>query len=160
MSHSLLGPVLLAALVACSSTGVTPPSDSSTRSAADASPLGAFSVSLSVKDLAASRTFYEQLGFTVVGGDARGNWLILRSGTTTIGLFHGMFQGNLLTFNPGWSQLAEPLPRFEDIRSLQRRIEQQGVKLTTRADDGTKGPASFTLVDPDGNVILVDQHVQ
>lgn len=121
--------------------------------------LGAFSVSLAVKDIAASRAFYAKLGFTAVGGDVKQNWLILRNGLCTIGLFQGMFQGNLLTFNPGWSPLAEPLAQFEDVRSLQRRLEGQGVTPTTRADESTTGPGSFTLADPDGNVILFDQHV-
>lgn len=122
--------------------------------------LGAFSVSLAVKNLAASRAFYEKLGFRAVGGEAKQNWLILRSGTCTIGLFQGMFEKNILTFNPGWSPQAEPLAQFEDVRAIQRRLEQQGLVLQTRADESTKGPASLTLVDPDGNMILLDQHVQ
>jgi len=120
--------------------------------------LGAFSVSLAVKDLSASRAFYERLGFEQTGGDPAHNWLILRNGTTTIGLFQGMFEQNILTFNPGWSPAAEELESFTDIRELQRRLEEQGVTLLSRADPATEGPASFTLADPDGNVILVDQH--
>jgi catechol 2,3-dioxygenase-like lactoylglutathione lyase family enzyme len=120
--------------------------------------LGAFSVSLSVRDLAASRAFYAKLGFAPVAGDGR-SWQILRNGDCNLGLFQGMFEGNLLTFNPGWSHTAEPLARFTDVRELQRRLEAQGVALATRADPASTGPASFTLQDPDGNVILVDQHV-
>ena len=120
--------------------------------------LGAFSVSLSVKDLAASRAFYGTLGFEQVGGEASQNWLILRNGATTIGLFQGMFEGNLMTFNPGWNARAEDLEEFTDIRELQRRLLAAGVELTTKADESTTGPASLTLVDPDGNAILIDQH--
>lgn len=126
---------------------------------ASAMELGAFSVSLSVKDLAASRAFYETLGFRSVMGEPAQNWLILRNGTTTIGLFQGLFEGNILTFNPGWSPLAEPLPKFEDVRSLAARLEAAGIELSTRPDANSKGPASFVLQDPDGNTILVDQHV-
>lgn len=120
--------------------------------------LGAFSVSLSVKDIAASRAFYERLGFSVFGGDQSHNWLIMKSGDTLIGLFQGMFEGNLLTFNPGWDSEAKPLPTFTDVRDIQRRLKAEGVQLVTEADEGTTGPASFTVLDPDGNVILVDQH--
>ena len=121
--------------------------------------LGAFSISLAVKDLAASRTFYAKFGFSEVGGNADHNWLILRNGSTTIGLFQGMFEQNILTFNPGWDANAEPLAEFEDVRDLQRRLKAQGVQLTSEADESTTGPASFVAVDPDGNPILVDQHV-
>ena len=120
--------------------------------------LGAFSVSLSVKDIEASRRFYEHLGFSVFGGEQALGWLILKIGDHVIGLFQGMFEGNLLTFNPGWDQNAQPLPAFTDVRALQRELKVQGVPLTTEADEATTGPASFTLTDPDGNVILVDQH--
>lgn len=120
--------------------------------------LGAFSVSLSVKDIEASRRFYEHLGFSVFGGEQAQGWLILKNGDHVIGLFQGMFEGNLLTFNPGWDQNAQPLPAFTDVRALQRELKVQGVPLTTEADEATTGPASFTLTDPDGNVILVDQH--
>ncbi|MEA2025250.1 MAG: VOC family protein [Chloroflexota bacterium] len=122
-------------------------------------PLGAFSVSLAVKDLSASRGFYQKLGFAVVGGEAEQGWLILRSGTTTVGLFQGMFERNILTFNPGWDENAEPLDEYVDIRELQRRLEAQGVDFESRADESTTGPVSFIVVDPDGNPILVDQHV-
>ena len=121
--------------------------------------LGAFSVSLAVKDLAASRRFYEQLGFTPFHGEAAQNWLILKNGSHVIGLFQGMFDKNILTFNPGWDQAAQPLPSFTDVRELQRRLKQAGLKLMTEADESTQGPASIMLTDPDGNMILVDQHV-
>ncbi len=121
--------------------------------------LGAFSVSLAVKDLEASRDFYEKLGFEVVGGDASQNWLILRNGDHTIGLFQGMFEQNILTFNPGWDKEAQPLDSFTDVRELQRQLKAKGVVLHTEADENGSGPASFVAVDPDGNPILVDQHV-
>jgi len=137
----------------CACTTVQPPRSQNME-------LGAFSVSLAVKDLTASRAFYEKLGFQAVAGDPAQNWLILRNGTTNIGLFQGMFDKNILTFNPGWSQTAAPLAQFTDVRELQRQFEQQGLRLTTRADEATRGPASITLQDPDGNQILFDQHVQ
>ncbi len=121
--------------------------------------LGAFSVSLAVKDLGASRSFYEKLGFEVVGGDPSQNWLILRNGDHTIGLFHGMFEQNILTFNPGWDKLAQPVDSFTDVRELQRQLKASGIELQMEADESTTGPASFVAVDPDGNPILVDQHV-
>ena len=120
--------------------------------------LGAFSVSLAVKDLEASRSFYEKFGFKVFGGDAAQNWLILKNGDHILGLFQGMFEKNLLTFNPGWDQDARNLPSFTDVRELQRRLKAQGVALVSEADETTTGPASFVAVDPDGNPILVDQH--
>ncbi len=121
--------------------------------------LGAFSISLAVKDIEASRAFYEMFGFTVFGGDASQNWLILKNGDHTIGLFQGMFEKNTLTFNPGWDSNASALDTFTDVRDLQRQLKAQGVQLTTEADETTTGPASFLAVDPDGNPILVDQHV-
>jgi predicted lactoylglutathione lyase len=121
--------------------------------------LGAFSVSLSVKDLGASKAFYEKLGFSVFGGDAAQNWLIMKNGEHTIGLFQGMFPNNILTFNPGWDQSANTLDSYTDVRDLQRELKAQGVEIATEADESTKGPASFMIVDPDGNTILVDQHV-
>lgn len=124
-----------------------------------ATSLGAFSISLAVKDLTASRDFYRKLGFEPVGGKLEQNWLILRNGTATIGLFQGMFDRNLLTFNPGWDAECTPLDRFTDVRAVQKQLEADGVVLATRADEGTTGPASFVVVDPDGNPILVDQHV-
>ena len=122
--------------------------------------LGAFSVSLAVKDLAASRSFYEQLGFTTMGGDADHGWLILRNGSTTIGLFQGMFEKNILTFNPGWDQDANALESFTDVREVQAKLEAAGIELTTRADPDSTGPAHIILSDPDGNVIMLDQHVE
>jgi lactoylglutathione lyase len=121
--------------------------------------LGNFSVSLAVKDIAISRAFYEKLGFTVWGGEQEKNWLILKNGATIIGLFQGMFEHNLLTFNPGWDSDANTLPEFSDIRELQRDLKAQGVQLLSEADEATSGPASFMVTDPDGNQILVDQHV-
>lgn len=121
--------------------------------------LGAFSVSLSVKDIARSLDFYQKLGFKTVGGDAKQNWLILRNAEqTTIGLFQGMFEGNILTFNPGWDGECNALPQFDDVRSIQARLESSGLTLETRADVATSGPASITMRDPDGNAILIDQH--
>mgnify|MGYP003383764038 FL=1 len=119
--------------------------------------LGAFSVSLAVADLDASRDFYGRLGFTTFGGDGT-NWLILKNGDHVIGLFHGMFDRNLLTFNPGWDNNAQALDAFTDIRDLQRELKAQGVEFAQEADETTSGPASFVVVDPDGNPILVDQH--
>lgn len=121
--------------------------------------LGAFSISLAVKDIVASRAFYEKLGFEQVLGDQTQNWLILRNGETTVGLFQGMFERNMLTFNPGWNSQAEPLKEFEDIREIQRSLKAGGLALTSEADESTAGPASLTLIDPDGNPILIDQHV-
>jgi lactoylglutathione lyase len=121
--------------------------------------LGAFSVSLAVKDIEASRRFYEKLGFTVFGGDQAQNWLIMKNGDHVIGLFQDMFEKNILTFNPGWSQDAQPIGEFTDIRELQRQIKAQGIPLISQADENSTGPASLMLVDPDGNMILLDQHV-
>jgi catechol 2,3-dioxygenase-like lactoylglutathione lyase family enzyme len=121
--------------------------------------LGAFSVSLAVRDLQASRAFYENLGFSAFAGDPSQNWLILRNGDHVIGLFQGMFEKNLLTFNPGWDQAAQPVEKFTDVRELQRRLKARGVSFASEADESTTGPASFVVVDPDGNPILVDQHV-
>lgn len=121
--------------------------------------LGAFSISLAVKDLAASRAFYEKFGFQAFGGDPAQNWLILKNGDHVIGLFQGMFEKNTLTFNPGWDQSANPVDGFTDIRELQRRLKEQGVALVAEADETTQGPAYFMAIDPDGNPVLVDQHV-
>ncbi|MEW6718517.1 MAG: VOC family protein [Chloroflexota bacterium] len=121
--------------------------------------LGAFSISLAVKDIEASKSFYEKLGFKVFGGDASKNWLILKNGDHVIGLFQGMFEKNILTFNPGWDSNAQKLDTFTDVRELQRQLKAQGVEFVSEADEGTTGPASFVVVDPDGNSILVDQHV-
>ncbi len=121
--------------------------------------LGAFSISLAVKDLEASRRFYEKFGFDTFAGNAAQNWLILRNGDHVIGLFQGMFEKNILTFNPGWDQNAGNLSPFTDVRDLQRQLKAQGVTLQQEADESSTGPASFVAVDPDGNPILVDQHV-
>jgi catechol 2,3-dioxygenase-like lactoylglutathione lyase family enzyme len=121
--------------------------------------LGAFSISLAVKDLAASRAFYEKFGFQAFGGDPAQNWLILKNGDHVIGLFQGMFDRNTLTFNPGWDQNAQPVEGFTDVRELQRRLKEQGVELAAEADESTTGPAYIMAIDPDGNPLLVDQHV-
>lgn len=122
-------------------------------------PLGNFSVSLAVKDLAASRTFYQTLGFEAIAGDPARNWLILRNGNATIGLFQGMFERNTLTFNPGWDSAGNTLAEFTDVRELQRRLKLAGVEPVTAADESTTGPAHLMVIDPDGNPILLDQHV-
>ncbi|WP_378187108.1 VOC family protein [Aquimarina sp. W85] len=121
--------------------------------------LGAFSISLSVKDLDISQSFYEKLGFTVFAGDPTHNYLIMKNDNALIGLFQGMFTDNILTFNPGWDEEANPLKKFEDIRTIQQHLKSQGVPLEREADDTTTGPASIVIVDPDGNPILIDQHV-
>ena len=121
--------------------------------------LGAFSISLAVKDLAASRSFYEKLGFTVFGGNQDQRWLIMKNETTIVGLFEGMFEKNMLTFNPGWNSEAKPIPVFDDVRAIQRHLKVQGITLESEADEATTGPASFVVLDPDGNPVLVDQHV-
>jgi catechol 2,3-dioxygenase-like lactoylglutathione lyase family enzyme len=121
--------------------------------------LGAFSISLTVSDIKASQDFYEKLGFKVFGGDFSQNWLIMKNGDRVIGLFQGMFEKNMLTFNPGWDSNARKLDAFTDIRDLQRHLKEQGVEFLSEADDSTTGPASFVITDPDGNPILVDQHV-
>jgi lactoylglutathione lyase len=121
--------------------------------------LGAFSISLAVKDLAASKQFYEKFGFKAFFGEASKNFLIMKNGDHVIGLFQGMFDKNIMTFNPGWDQNAQKLAAFTDVRELQRQLKAQGVKLVKEADETTTGPASFVAVDPDGNTIVVDQHV-
>ncbi|MFK7862959.1 MAG: VOC family protein [Pseudohongiellaceae bacterium] len=121
--------------------------------------LGAFSVSLAVKDISASQAFYEKLGFIVVGGNPEDNWLIIRNKDHTIGLFQGMFDKNVLTFNPGWDSQCQPLENFTDIRDVQKQLKATGVDLLEEADESTSGPASCMLFDPDGNPILLDQHV-
>ena len=121
--------------------------------------LGNFSVSLAVKDIAASRAFYEKLGFRVLGGDQAQNWLILQNETSTIGLFQGMFDKNIMTFNPGWDRSCNTLPDFDDVRDIQKTLKDRGLALTAEADEATTGPASLMLLDPDGNTILIDQHV-
>ncbi|MBN1559002.1 VOC family protein [candidate division KSB1 bacterium] len=120
--------------------------------------LGAFSVSLAVKDIEASKQFYEKLGFAAFFGDQSQNWLIMKNGDCVIGLFQGMFDKNILTFNPGWNSEAQQIAEFTDIRELQRRLKARGVTMISEAE-GSSGPASFMIADPDGNTILVDQHV-
>ena len=121
--------------------------------------LGAFSISLAVKDIRVSRDFYSSLGFEDFGGDIDQNWLIMKNGPHIIGLFQGMFESNILTFNPGWDQEANTLASFTDIRDIQRHLKDQGIALISEADQTSTGPASCMLVDPDGNTILIDQHV-
>ena len=120
--------------------------------------LGVFSISLAVKDIEASRAFYEAFGFKTFGGNAEQGWLILKNGEHIIGIFQGMFEKNMLTFNPGWDSNAQNLPEFTDVRELQKQLKARGIKLQTEADESTTGPASFIAIDPDGNPILVDQH--
>lgn len=121
--------------------------------------LGAFSVSLAVKDLSVSREFYEKIGFETAFGHAERGYVIMRNGDHLIGLFQGMFEDNILTFNPGWDQDAKPLESFADVREIQQRVRAAGIELVTEADEDSTGPASFVIKDPDGNVILIDQHV-
>ena len=151
MRHLRSSLPLLAALCACSTSAPAP------RPAPNLD-LGAFSISLTVKDLAASREFYGKLGFTPTGGDGT-RWQVLRNGDHVIGLFQGLFPRNMLTFNPGWNQQAQPVTPFHDVRALQQVLLQRGLKLDTTADAATTGPASLVLTDPDGNPILIDQHV-
>jgi len=121
--------------------------------------LGAFSISLSVKDINVSKTFYEHLGFKVFAGDIKHNYLIMKNGNALIGLFQGMFEDNILTFNPGWDENANSLESFDDIRSIQKELMRNNIKLESQADENTLGPASMVLKDPDGNTILIDQHI-
>jgi predicted lactoylglutathione lyase len=121
--------------------------------------LGAFSISLNVKDIKTSKLFYENLGFSVFGGDIKQNWLIMKNENSIIGLFQGMFDHNILTFNPGWDESANKIDSFTDVRDIQRQLKDKGIKIETEADEHSSGPASFIVIDPDGNPILVDQHV-
>ena len=121
--------------------------------------LGTFSISLSVKDIHASRTFYESLGFVVFAGDIERNYLIMKNGDSLVGLFQGMFEGNILTFNPGWDSSAKPLDDFDDVRTIQQSLKEKGIQLEREADESTEGPASLVVMDPDGNAIQIDQHV-
>ena len=121
--------------------------------------LGAFSVSLSVKDIKASKQFYENLGFTVFAGDIEKKYLIMKNENSLIGLFQGMFENNILTFNPGWNENADKIESFDDVRAIQKQLKNKGIKLENEADENTSGPASFVIIDPDGNAILIDQHV-
>lgn len=121
--------------------------------------LGHFSISLAVKDLAASRAFYEKLGFERVFGEPEQNWLILQNGDSTLGLFQGMFEDNILTFNPDWDARAQELEDYDDVREIQKTLKERGLELASEVDESTSGPASLTLIDPDGNPVLIDQHV-
>ena len=121
--------------------------------------LGAFSVSLNVKDINVSKEFYEKLGFSKFAGDLQHNYLIMKNGNALIGLFQGMFENNILTFNPGWDVNANTVENFDDVRSIQKNFKENGIELQTEADEKTKGPASIVLTDPDGNSILIDQHI-
>jgi len=121
--------------------------------------LGAFSISLSVKDINVSKTFYEHLGFKVFAGDLKHNYLIMKNGNALIGLFQGMFEENILTFNPGWDENANTLESFDDVRAIQKELKSHNIKLESQADENTSGPASMVLKDPDGNTILIDQHI-
>lgn len=121
--------------------------------------LGAFSISLSVKDIKASKEFYEKLGFIVFAGDMKKNYLIMKNGNSLVGLFQGMFEKNMLTFNPGWDENANKLDAFDDVWDIQRQLKSNGIKIETEADEKSSGPGSFIVIDPDGNPILIDQHV-
>ena len=121
--------------------------------------LGAFSISLSVKDINVSKQFYENLGFSVFAGDIKMNYLIMKNGNSLIGLFQGMFENNILTFNPGWDENANKIQDFDDVRAIQQHLKEKGIKLETETDESESGPANFTVIDPDGNAILFDQHV-
>lgn len=121
--------------------------------------LGAFSISLSVKDLNASKEFYEKLGFSVFAGDFSKNYLIMKNGNALVGLFYGMFQNNILTFNPGWDENAQQMEQYDDVRSIQKHLKANGVSVMNEADENSSGPASFVIQDPDGNMILIDQHI-
>jgi lactoylglutathione lyase len=120
--------------------------------------LGAFSVSLNVKDIKVSKAFYEKLGFQTLGGDPAQNWIIMKNESCVIGLFHGMFEKNILTFNPGWNQNAENIDSFTDVRELQKQLKESGIKILFEAEENGEGPAHLTIEDPDGNPILIDQH--
>ena len=121
--------------------------------------LGAFSVSLSVNDLTVSRAFYENLGFSVFAGSMESNYLIMKNGNALVGLFHGMFEKNILTFNPGWDENASALESYTDVREIQKKLKKKNIKLETEADENSEGPANFVVIDPDGNTILIDQHI-
>jgi catechol 2,3-dioxygenase-like lactoylglutathione lyase family enzyme len=154
----LVAAAFICLLAACATTPVASPA-AARPDAPTPRSLGNFSVSLAVKDLGASRAFYEKLGFRMVGGDPLQNWVILQNDTATVGLFQGMFDRNVLTFNPGWDRSGATLTDFEDVRDLQRMLRDRGLTPAPGADESTPGPASFMVVDPDGNPILVDQHV-
>jgi catechol 2,3-dioxygenase-like lactoylglutathione lyase family enzyme len=154
----ILSGLVLIALAGCWS-GSDPQPDTSSSKGRTNMRLGNFSVSLTVKDIQRSRAFYEKLGFRAIGGDEAKNWLILQNETCTIGLFQGMFDKNSLTFNPGWDRAGNTLPDFDDVRDIQKSLKMQGLDLQLQADESSTGPASLLLLDPDGNPILIDQHV-
>lgn len=149
---------LFCVLAACAST---PKTQSTTTQTPEIKTmeLGNFSVSLAVKDLQTSKDFYEKLGFTQFGGQMEMNYLIMQNGTATIGLFQGMFEENIMTFNPGWNRSAETLDQFEDVRAIQTTLKERGIQPVTAVDETSDGPASMVITDPDGNTILIDQHV-
>lgn len=151
--HAVVGALALTAIVGSACAQSTLAREKKTME------LGNFSVSLAVKDIKASKAFYEKLGFVEVAGKLEQNWIVLQNGNARIGLFQGMFENNIMTFNPGWSKDKETLPNFQDVRELQRTLKARGVTLAIEADEKTEGPAYFQLKDPDGNTILVDQHV-
>lgn len=158
----LIAVVLLALLAGCASSQTSKSAATRPLHASRERPsmqLGNFSVSLAVKDIAASRAFYEKLGFTVVSGDQSKNWLVLKNESTKIGLFQGMFPRNTLTFNPGWDSEKNTLKHFTDVRDLQKALRARGLNPEPAADESTAGPAYFMLIDPDGNPVLFDQHV-
>ena len=155
--NSLLPILLACGLVAATQTTSHPQGEQAKKD--DSMQLGNFSVSLTVKDIKVSKAFYEKLDFKQVSGKLEQNWVVLQNGAANVGLFQGMFEKNSLTFNPGWDHERKTPKDFQDVRELQRIVKQRGIKLQTEADESTDGPASFTLVDPDGNPILVDQHV-
>ena len=158
MNRILLTAGLLATLTSCGMVDTNETPSAVEARSEQTMDLGNFSISLAVKDLSASRAFYENLGFSAIGGEATQNWLILRNGHAIVGLFQGMFENNIMTFNPGWDADGKNVESFTDIRDLQKQLKASGVALIMEADESTTGPASVTLADPDGNVILLDQH--
>jgi catechol 2,3-dioxygenase-like lactoylglutathione lyase family enzyme len=151
--HMLAGALALTVIAGAPTTRSTQAKEKQTME------FGVFSVSLAVEDIQASKAFYEKLDFKQVAGELEQNWVILQNGSTTIGLFQGMFEANIMTFNPGWTKDQETLDDFQDVRELQRTLKERGIAIMTEADESTEGPASFVMSDPDGNTILVDQHV-
>lgn len=153
VNHAAIGALAFAVIVGSVSAQSTP------NKGKKSMEFGNFSVSLAVKDIKASKAFYEKLDFVPVAGKLEQNWIVLQNGDARIGLFQGMFDKNIMTFNPGWSKDKETLPNFQDVRDLQRTLKARGITMVTAADETTEGPAHFKISDPDGNTILVDQHV-
>jgi len=153
LSITLAGALALIAIVAATTTHSAETKENRTME------LGNFSVSLTVKDIKSSKAFYEKLDFKEVGGKLEENWIVLQNGSTTIGLFQGMFEKNIMTFNPGWTKDKETLEDFQDVRELQRTLKARGITMAPEADETTEGPAHFMVTDPDGNTLLFDQHV-